>query len=241
MHTRSFWIKPNAENVPVPFDGQGDHPGPANHGTPECPVIFSAGALSEWIYDPALTPDPEDEDFYEYEFHFVPGLYFVGPDKIDGLYLQGSTCIYIQPNPARPKRKVIVRLIGAGINQTTLRFTSRAYTKEQTDTWTNGIEDAVIRSAPSGYVHEIEVSRLTIDSNFEGQGNAATGNHYGYKLHGIQIRARRWYLHKLRVIGCGANSDTKGGALTAEAFPINCYSLESDVTSLIRHCTVEGF
>jgi hypothetical protein len=223
------YVKPNQENVPVPYDGIGDHPSATKRGTPEAPVVFSAGAISEWIYlDGSM------------DIYFAPGIYYVGPDRIGSTYIQGSTCIYIQPNPNHLDREVSIRLIGSGRDKTILRFTSRAYTKDVTDTWTNGIEDAVIRSS-TGYVHEIEISDLTVDSNFAGQGTAATGNHYGYKLHGIQIRCSQWDLQRLRVIGCGANSDTKGGALQAEAFPINCYSLEADTQSIIRHCSVEGF
>ncbi|RPJ23118.1 MAG: hypothetical protein EHM33_21835 [Chloroflexi bacterium] len=236
-----FWVKPNHENVPVPYTGIGDLPGPNNFGTEKNPVIFSAGAVSEWIYDPTLSEDPDDREIHQYIIHFAPGIYFVGPDKINGEYIQGSTCIYIQSNPKRPNRKVVVELRGAGAHETILRYTSRNWTQAQTDAWKGPVEDAVIRSS-LGTVENIMVFSLTVDSNFKGQGYAATADSItrGYKLHGIQVRATSGFIADVVIVGCGSNSDMIGDSIANEAFPLNIYSYAPGEW-LIARCEVKGF
>lgn len=238
-----FFLKPNQSGVPVPFTGVGDLPGTNNHGTEIAPVIFSAGAVGDWIWN---NPDPE------MTFHFASGNYTVGPERINGQYCQGADNIWLRTNPANavlqppynvPVSGRIPRLffIGDSNNPPVLKNFSHNYTKAQTDSWGGVVVRPMFYS--DNYVDHIQVEYITFDDNFLGMGYPTIEGSSvprGFKLFSLALRAKTGVVR-----GCiSQNSGASGGVdyLQNEAFPINIYAMEPPKDGwLIENNTIRNF
>ena len=234
-----FFLKPGASGQPIPYTGVGDLPGDTNFGTESAPVFFSAGAVGWWLYD---NPDPE------MTFHFAQGDYTVGPSHLsDGQYCQGADFIAIRHKkpPVDLNKLPRVFFMGDPNKLPMLRSYPRNYTKAQTDLWGSGREQCIIWSyIVNQYVDHIQIEYLAFDDNFLGMGYPSTEGAitHGFKLFALQLRAKTGIVRGCTVENSGASSDKIGGALAAEAFPINVYAIDpKEGAWLIENCTVKNF
>lgn len=235
----------------VPFSevlASAGYPSATHFGTKDKPVYFSGGAINQWIVDFTkankgqpmeviinLMGDPEQET-----------VFWVGPDyNKSGQYIQGSTCLYLNPVFNDPKADVTIRILGNSMENCILRTTGRHYTDADCAKWTNNIEDAVIRSATAGYATHIEIKDLTVDANWKAQGlpTRKGSKTRGFRLHGIQIRALTHDIQRVKVINTGSKNDMVGKSDALECFPLNTYALNTPENSYstISDCIVRDF